>query len=136
MFHAKNFRKGGADMAAEEEIATKQSTDVQEAPRQRKLLRAVNSDLYDMFTERLEEQRIHSYDVQFVVEENPEADGKNGLILKVLFGDGYENAFEKPVLRSDLNVDSPEMQTFLSEFMTACEEALILDYRKFMQPHT
>lgn len=123
-------------MVTEEEMATRQSSDAGEVPRQRKLLRAVNSDLYDLFTERLEEQRIHSYDVQFVVEENPEADGKDGLILKVLFGDGYENTFEKPVLRADINVDSPEMQTFLTEFIAACEEALVLDYRKFMQPHT
>jgi hypothetical protein len=126
--------------SADEEAANglaidQQTADGQELARPRKLLRAVNPDLYDLFTERLEEQRIHSYDVQLIVEEN-EADPNDGLTLKVLFGEWYSNVFEKPVSRADLEVDSPEMETFLTELIAACEESLILDYRKFMQPHT
>lgn len=107
----------------------------QDTMKPRKLLRAVNAELYEMFTERLEEHRIHSYDVQLVVEKNDD-DESTDLVLKVLYGDGFDQVFEKPVSQADLNVDSPEMETFLSGLIAACEEGLVLDYRKFMQPHT
>ncbi len=104
--------------------------------RRRRLLRAVNSDLYDIFTERLEEHRIHSYDVQLIVEEVGDISESDTVILKVLYGDDFANTFEKTLLRSELTNQSEAMQTYLSEFIAACEEGLILDYRKFMQPHT
>ncbi len=103
--------------------------------RRSRSLRVVNSDLYDWISERLEENRVHPYDVWLRVEE--EADSVDGNIyLKAIYGDNFEHVFEKELALEELTAGSEQVAQFITEFLAACEEGLILDYRKFMQPHT
>ncbi len=101
-----------------------------------KSLRVVDSDLYEWLIERFEEQRVHSYDVQIRVEEVMDNEHGPIVCLRILFGENFERTFEKKVSKEDLTINSEPMQSLVSEFSTACEEGLISDYRKFMQPHT
>lgn len=93
-----------------------------------KSLRIVEPKLYSMIVDELEDQNIHSYDVQMMASEIEE-----GIQLVLRYGGSFQHEKRKFFTYDSMKNES-EIQHFAQEIGKACEEVLINEYFKMMRP--
>lgn len=86
-------------------------------------------ELYQLAVENLQENNIHSYDVQLAVKE-----ADTGFELILYFGEAYSHKKSEQFTRNEIESLAPSILEFIKNTAEKIKEVMVSDYFKMMKP--